>query len=106
MRTVVDAISDRSVPAQASFEHTGEHRYVMVNIVVDTNLGFVGVQAVKSAGVLNQSAFPRHGQDQKKCVQPRVVKPVPGESLGRLASRMFEMVQRNSLNFNIFFHGV
>ena len=68
-------VPDRTISAQAPFEHACKHGYITVNIIVDANLGLVGVEAVESAGVLNKCSFPGYRQSQKQRVQSRIVKP-------------------------------
>lgn len=62
----------RGSPA-APLEHPQEHRHFAVHVVVDSDLGFAGVEAVQATRVLHERALPGDGQGQEQGVEVRVV---------------------------------
>ena len=55
-------IANRTISTQASLEHARKHRHIPVDIVINANLGLVGMKAVESSGLLSQCSFPGHRQ--------------------------------------------
>src|ERR1019366_9301262 len=81
-RAVNGPISKAPISSLPLERHLREHRLVPIDIVVNDNIAFRGVQAVQPAGILSKDSAPRnrHGQDQG--IEPRVI-----EALTEIATR-------------------
>ena len=62
---LLDDVTDDAVAFQPPLVHPGQHRNVVVHIIVDLHKAFAVVQTMQTAHILLQSAFPgdRHGQE-------------------------------------------
>ena len=67
-------ITDGGISFQTLVIHPFQHGRVDVHIIIDTNIAFVGVQTMKSAGILRYSSLPGYGHGQKQRIKPCFVK--------------------------------
>ena len=87
-----DRVSHGFIPGTTSVEHTGQHRYIQIRIVIHTDFRLAFVQAVQTTDVLRDGAAPGYRQRQKQRIQPRVVETFAdvaprGQQHARLAFR-------------------
>ena len=76
-------VTHRPVPAKAFVKHAHQHRTVTVHIVVDADLSFARIGAVKPASVLDQGALPRDGHGQEERIEPGIVEALADVATGR-----------------------
>jgi type IV secretory pathway VirD2 relaxase len=70
-----NAISEAPISGLPLDRHFREHRFVLIDVVVDDDISFRGVQPVQPAGVLSQDSAPGDRHCQKQRVESRIIKP-------------------------------
>jgi hypothetical protein len=79
---VKDPVAQTPISRLPLGRHLGEHRLVLIDVIINDHVALRSVQAMQSAGILGERSSPgdRHGQEQR--IESRIIK-----ALAEIATR-------------------
>src|SRR3954454_18754867 len=73
-RHLAASVADSSISSQSLLEHAQQRWHFTIDVIEDSNLAFVGMNAMQPAGVLDQSTLPGNGHGQEERIESCVIK--------------------------------
>ena len=73
-RQLAASVADGSIGSQSPLEHAQQHWHFTIDVIEDSNLGLVRMNAMQPAGVLDQSPLPGNGHGQEERIESCVIK--------------------------------